>query len=123
MRIAPFGFAFENFDAIGGWRLTETSGHAVDVRAKLRDGTEFEGIDGLREYLLTNKKDVIARLFCRKLLGYSLGRATTLSDKGLIDEMVSELKSHDERISAAVLAIVRSPQFRMIRGREAALVD
>ena len=31
-------------------------------------------------YLLTKKKDVIVRLFCRKLLGYALGRASTLSD-------------------------------------------
>jgi hypothetical protein len=26
-------------------------GLAVDARSKLRDGTEFEGIDGLRDYL------------------------------------------------------------------------
>ena len=118
MRIDPYGFAFENFDAIGRWRLKEVGGLPVDTRAKLKDGTEFEGIDGLRNYLLTKKKDVIVRLFCQKLLGYALGRATTLSDTSLIDEMVSELNKNDGRLSAAVLAIVRSPQFRMIRGRE-----
>ena len=58
------------------------------------------------------------RLFCRKLLGYALGRAVTLSDQPLIDEMVAELNKNDGRLSAAVLAIVRSPQFRMIRGSE-----
>jgi hypothetical protein len=118
VRIDPYGFAFENFDAIGRWRLKEVGGLPVDTRAKLKDGTEFEGIDGLRNYLLTKKKDVIVRLFCQKLLGYALGRATTLSDTSLIDEMVSELNKNDGRLSAAVLAIVRSPQFRMIRGRE-----
>ena len=34
-------------------------------RRSCKDGTEFEGIDGLRDYLLTKKKDVIVRLFCR----------------------------------------------------------
>jgi Protein of unknown function (DUF1585)/Protein of unknown function (DUF1588) len=116
VRIDPYGFAFENFDAIGRWRVKETGGLPVDVKAKLRDGTEFEGIDGLRNHLLTKKKDVIVRLFCQRLVGYALGRATTLSDTSLIDEMVAELNKNDGRLSSAVLTIVRSPQFRMIRG-------
>jgi mono/diheme cytochrome c family protein len=118
VRIDPYGFAFENFDAIGRWRVKEAGGLPVDARAKLRDGTEFDGIEGLRQHLLTKKQDVIVRLFCTRLLGYALGRATTLSDGPLIDEMVAELQKHDGRLSAAVLTIVRSPQFRMIRGRE-----
>lgn len=123
IRIDPFGFAFENFDAIGRWRIKETSGLPVDARAKLKDGTEFEGIDGLRRYLMTQKKDVIVRLFCKRLLGYALGRATTLSDTALIDEMMAKLQKNDGRISAAVLTIVRSPQFRMIRGRDMVASD
>ncbi len=118
VRIDPYGFAFENFDAIGRWRVKEAGGLPVDTKAKLRDGTEFEGIDGLRNHLLTKKKDVIVRLFCQRLLGYALGRATTLSDTSLIDEMVAELNKNDGRLSAAVLTIVRSPQFRMVRGSE-----
>ncbi len=115
VRIDPFGFAFENYDAIGRLRAKD-GGLPVDAKARLKDGTEFEGIDGLRTYLLTKKKDVIVRLFSRKLLGYALGRQTTLSDTSLIDAMVQEMNKHDGRISAAVLTIVRSPQFRMIRG-------
>ncbi len=120
VRIDPFGFAFENFDPIGRFRLKESGGQPVDTRAKLRDGTEFAGLDGLRDYLLTKKKDTITRLFCQRLLGYALGRGTTLSDTTLIDRLVAETKAHDDRVSAAVLAIVASPQFRMIRGRDAA---
>ena len=91
--------------------MKEISGHLVDTKAKLKDGTQFEGIQGLRNYLLTKKKDVVVRLFCQKLLGYSLGRATTLSDTSVIDEVVSELNKNDGRLSAAVLTIIRSPQF------------
>ncbi|MFO0970302.1 MAG: DUF1592 domain-containing protein [Gemmataceae bacterium] len=116
VRIDPYGFAFENFDAIGRWRTKESGGLPIDARSKLKDGTEFEGIEGLRLYLLTKKRDVIVRLFCQRLLGYALGRATTLSDATLIDDMVSQLAKNEERVTAAVLAIVRSPQFRMIRG-------
>ena len=115
-RIDPFGFALENFDSIGRRRDEEIDGTPIDAHAKLKDGTEFDGIDGLRTYLLTKKKYVIVRLFCRRLLGYALGRSVILSDQPLIDDMVAELNSHDGRLSSAVLAIVRSRQFRMIRG-------
>ena len=116
VRIDPYGFALEGYDSIGRLRKKDLAGLDVDAKAKLRDGTEFEGIDGLRAYLLTKKKDVVVRLFCRRLLGYALGRAVTLSDTSLIDEMVSELNKNDNRVSSAVQTIVRSSQFRMIRG-------
>jgi hypothetical protein len=118
VRIDPFGFALEKYDPIGRLRDRDLGGLPIDTKVKLRDGTEFNGIDGLREYLLTTKKDVIVRLFCRRLLGYALGRAVTLSDTALLDEMVAELNRHGGKVSAAVQAIVRSPQFRMVRGRE-----
>jgi hypothetical protein len=118
VRIDPFGFALEKYDPIGRLREKDLGGLAVDTKAKLKDGTTFEGIDGLRTYLLTKKKDVIVRLFCRRLLGYALGRSVTLSDQGLIDEMVTELNRNKGRIATAVQVIVRSPQLRMIRGRE-----
>jgi hypothetical protein len=118
VRIDPFGFALEKYDAIGRLRAKEITGAAVDANVKLRDGTAFEGIDGLRAYLLTKKKDVIVRLFCRRLLGYALGRSVTLSDQVLLDEMIGELDRNGGRISAAVQAIVRSRQFRMIRGSD-----
>jgi hypothetical protein len=114
-RIDPYGFALEAFDPIGRRRDRDLGGHPVDTRAKLTDGIEFADIDGLRTYLLTAKKEVFVRLFCRRLLGYALGRSVILSDTALIDQMVAELDNNDGRLSAAVLAIVQSPQFRMIR--------
>lgn len=116
VRIDPFGFALEKYDPIGRLRDKDFGGLPIDASSKLKDGTAFEGIDGLRTYLLTKKKDVVVRLFCKRLLGYALGRSVTLSDTTLLDEMVSELNKNEGRVSAAVRAIVRSPQFRMVRG-------
>jgi hypothetical protein len=116
VRIDPFGFALEKYDPIGRLREKDLGGLPIDVKSKLKDGTEFEGIDGLRNYLLTKKKDVVVQLFCRRLLGYALGRAVTLSDTALIDEMVLALNKNDGKITAAVQVIVKSPQFRMVRG-------
>ena len=92
---------------------------AIDAQAEAQDGTEFDGIEGLRDYLLTRKKDVIVRLFCQKLLGYAAGSGDRrFRIRPLIEEMMTELNQHEGRVSAAVLAIVRSPQFRSIRGRD-----
>jgi hypothetical protein len=118
VRIDPFGFALEKYDPIGRLRTKDLGGLALDTKVKLRDGTEFEGIDGLRTYLLTKKKDVIIRLFCRRLLGYALGRSVTPSDQPLLDKMVEELDRNRSRLSSAFQVIVHSPQFTMIRGRD-----
>ncbi|KAJ3055632.1 hypothetical protein HK102_011317, partial [Quaeritorhiza haematococci] len=88
----------------------------VDVRARVLDGSEFAGGDGLRDYLLSSRRDAIERQFCKKLLGYALGRGVQLSDEPLLDEMRRRLESENHRVSAAVDAIVRSRQFREIRG-------
>jgi hypothetical protein len=56
------------------------------------------------------------RHFCRKLLGFALGRAVQLSDEPLLDEMIERLHKNDYRFSAAIETIVLSKQFRMIRG-------
>ena len=67
--IDPYGFALEQYDAIGRLRPK-----AVDTKTKLVDGTAVEGIDGLRHYLATDRLDDVLEQFCRKLLGYALGR-------------------------------------------------
>ena len=87
------------------------------------DGTEFDGLDGLRNYLLTKRRDAFLRQFCRKLLGYALGRAVQLSDEPLLTEMQSELAANDYKVAAAVETIVRSRQFREIRGMETAFAE
>ena len=118
VRMDPYGFALEAFDSIGRRRAKDALGLPVETKAKLRDGTEFDGIDGLRNYLATKKKDVVVRLFCKKLLGYALGRSVALSDTALIDEMAAELEKAGGKVSAAVAAIVKSKQFRTIRGAD-----
>jgi hypothetical protein len=122
-RIDAFGFALEKFDAIGRKREKDLGGRLIDTRAKVIDGSEFDGIEGLRNYLLTKRHDVFVKQFCRKLLGYALGRAVQLSDGPLLADMSKQLKAHDYRVSAAVETIVRGKQFQEIRGIEMAAAE
>jgi len=116
-RIDPFGFALEAYDPIGRLRHDDLGGRPVDTRAELKDGARFEGLDGLKNYLKTRRREEFRRNFCRKLLGYALGRAVQLSDEPLIDEMLRRLEAGGDRFSAALETIVRSKPFRYHRGQ------
>ena len=116
LRIDAFGYSLENFDAIGRWRDKDAGNRPLDTKAKVMDGTELAGLDGLRNYLLTTRREAFLRQFCRKLLGYSLGRAVQLSDTPLLQEMQAQLAANEYRVGTAIELIVRSRQFREIRG-------
>jgi hypothetical protein len=122
-RIDPFGYSLEAYDAIGRFRAKDLGDRPIDTRARTMDGATFEGLDGLRTYLLTAKRDAFLRQFCRKLLGYALGRAVQLSDEPLLAEMQATLKGNDYKVVTALEAIVRSRQFREIRGVDTAYED
>lgn len=115
-QIDPYGFALEAYDPIGRLRDKDLNGNPIDARAKPNDGEPFEGLNGLQTYLLKHQDEFI-RQFCRKLLGYALGRAVELSDELLLTEMQSALRKNDYRFSSAVLTIVNSKQFLQHRGR------
>jgi hypothetical protein len=119
-RIDPYGFALEKYDPIGRLRDKDLGGRPIDCAARLRDGMQFNGVEGLRRYLLDQRRDDFLRHFCTKLLGYALGRSVALADQPLIDDMISELKANDYRASIAIMAIIRSKQFRCHRDRDAA---
>lgn len=122
-RIDSFGFALEKFDAIGRRRERDLGNRPIEVSAKTLEGAEFSDIDGLRRYILVNRHDAFLKQFCRKLLGYSLGRGVQLSDGPLLAEMRVRLKTTGYHVSSAVESIVLSRQFRQIRGRETVADD
>ncbi len=114
-RIDPYGYALEEFDAIGRRRDKDLGGRPIHTKTKVLDGTEIEGLDGLRQYLLTKGRSAFVRQFSRKLLGYALGRAVQLSDEPLLDQLTAA----DYPVGTVVEMIVKSRQFREIRGRDA----
>lgn len=119
-RIDAFGFSLEGYDAIGRRRERDLADRPIETHAKTQDGSEFDGLDGLRNHLLTVRREAFVRQFCRKLLGYALGREIQLSDESLLLEMDRNLKETDYKLTAALETIVKSRQFREIRGRERA---
>ncbi len=117
-RIDPYGFTLERYDAIGRRRDQDLGNRPINDRSTLKDGAQVQGLDGLRQYLLTTGREAFVRQFCRKLLGYALGRAVQLSDEPLLNTMQTQLAANGYRVGTAIDIILGSRQFREIRGRD-----
>jgi hypothetical protein len=117
-RIDAFGFALESFDTIGTFREQE-AGQKIDTSVTLPDGAKFTGLAGLRSWLVEQRREQFVRQFCKKLLGYALGRGVQLADEPLLAEMGKNLAANNYRFTAALEPIIRSQQFRYQRGLEA----
>ena len=124
-RLDPLGFALENFDAIGRFRMTEErTGQAVDTRAELPDGTAVGSLREVKQALLSGReKKKFIRTFCRRLLAYALARSLTFQDLGTLRTMETNLKTNGYRFSAAVQSIVESRQFRYRQAAPTARVE
>jgi hypothetical protein len=123
VHIDGYGFALEGYDAIGRSRTHDLAGHPIETRAKVFDGSMVEDAPALRVYLLSKKRATVLGQFNRKLLGYALGRGVMLSDRPLLAEMQRQLEASRFAVDASIEAIVRSRQFREIRGKEMAADD
>jgi len=110
----PIGFALENFDADASWRTKQggAGGMAIDTKVKLFDGQDVDGPAGLRTALLRYSPQ-FQRMFVEKLMTYAVGRGMEYSDMPTIRAIVRDTAKENNRFSAIVRAVVRSPQFQM----------
>ena len=110
----PIGFALENFDADGSWRVKQggDGGMTIDAKAKLFDGQEVDGPAGLRNALMRYSPQFV-RMFVEKTMTYAIGRGVEYTDMPTIRAIARDAARQDNRFSAIVLGVVKSPQFQM----------
>ncbi|MEN3338335.1 MAG: hypothetical protein V7647_2011, partial [Acidobacteriota bacterium] len=87
-RMDPLGFALENFDATGQWRVRDGD-TLVDASAVLPDGSKFQGASGLRQWLLRQPEQFVTAL-TEKLMVYALGRGLEYYDASAVRKIVRE---------------------------------
>jgi mono/diheme cytochrome c family protein len=118
-RMDPIGFALENYDALGGWRVSE-SGASIDASGTLPDGTSFTGPGGLRQFLVERREEIV-KTVTRKLLTYALGRGVEYYDLPAVREIVRDAAATDYRWSDLILGIVKSTPFQMAMSQDAGM--
>lgn len=112
-KIDPYGVVFENFDAVGRYR-TEYKGLPIDATSILPDGTNINGMNEIKEYLLKEESDKVVLSVIKHLFSYALGREVSFRDDAELDEILQQVKANDYRMQSLLLAIINSPSFNQI---------
>ncbi|MBK8977385.1 MAG: DUF1592 domain-containing protein [Planctomycetes bacterium] len=109
-RIDPYGFVFERYNAVG---LLETTrrGRPIDATSVLPDGTALDGVDELKRWLVTERRDAFAAAVIEHLYAWALGREPRLSDAPELATILTQVRISGYRMRAVVRAIVASPSF------------
>ena len=113
----PLGFALDNFDAVGAWRVRGEDGAPINASAVLGDGAKVNGVVDLRNDLLS-RPNVFVGTMTTKLMTYALGRGTEYYDMPAIRAVVHEAQRNDYRFSSLILGVVKSAPFQMRRSQE-----
>jgi hypothetical protein len=108
--INPLGFAFENFDAVGRFRLTE-NGFPVDATAKLPT-TPTKDVDGLAELsrVLMNDPQVRACV-AKQFSTWALRRAVTQAEYCSMRAQATPFFEQSGSLSGLVTGLLRSEAF------------
>jgi hypothetical protein len=110
----PIGFALENFDATGTWRMKEggTGGTAIDASGQLLDGSHISGPVELRQALLKNP-EVFVGTVTEKLMIYALGRGLDAVDMPAVRAIARNSARNNYRFSSLILGVAQSVPFQM----------
>ncbi len=118
-KIDPLGLALENFNAAGEWRDREGHGYQgrierndplIDASAKMPDGREFNGVEGLQVQLL-KQEDLFLTALANQLTTYALGRELGFSDRSTVRAAVNAMKRDGYTIRSLLLSITASELF------------
>lgn len=109
--INPFGFPFESYDAIGGWR-TEDNGFSIDTTSSPPiDGapTPVSGAVELAEALAESQW--AHECYVRHWIEYALGRQAAPEDTALVGELATRSRAGELAVRELVVALVTSRAF------------
>lgn len=116
-KLDPLGLAWENYDAVGQWRLREKVAGGVgedpliDPAGMMPDGRAFRDAKEFKQLLLEDR-DAIARAFIEHLCTYALRRVLTFDDRDDIDAIVTEAAKTQYRVKDIVRAVALSELLR-----------
>jgi hypothetical protein len=131
-KIDPWGIPFENFDASGLWRTKvlvvskasdalkgekskkkktrkptfEKSYVEIERKSNLLDGSEIDGIEMLKAYLVNHRKRDFAEGLVERILAYGLSRDLDFHDEELVDELVDHFEGSNYSIPELIEEIV-----------------
>jgi len=113
-RMDPIGLAFENFNAIGGWRDSERK-QPIVAEGNLITGETFKSVAELKKILANDHREEFYRTLTTKLMTYATGRGMEYYDVETIDQIVKQLQAQDGKFNAMLAGIIDSAPFQKMR--------
>ena len=98
--IDPWGLALENFDPLGQWRPSDSSS------TMLPNGSEITGIEGLKQYLLANRRSWFARSVVRRLMAYTYGRSLDVGDHESVESLTGNFEQGGYRLRPLLIELI-----------------
>ena len=86
--------------------------HMACVEIKVQVVLQFEVCRGLREVILAEKLDDLARQVIRKMLSYGLGRQLEYYDEPAVRKILATFKKDGYRMQTLVREVVKSYPFQ-----------
>jgi len=109
----PLGFALENYDVTGAWRVKDIdAGTVIDSSGTLADGTAINNPAQLNNALL-RRPDQFVQTITEKAMTFALGRALRYQDIPMVRAIVRKAGTEGNSFEAILKGIVESPAFRM----------
>ena len=108
MKIDPWGIPFEHYDTTGRYK---SKGH-FDAGTQFPDGKKVTGLQELKKYLITDKKDLVTRSLVKYLGSYAIGRSLSFVDEDEVKKIMADAKSNGYKLQAIIESIVRSDLFQ-----------
>jgi mono/diheme cytochrome c family protein len=138
-RLDPWGIPFEQYNAIGRYQrvvpangvrvrgfvlekdadlagymkyLESINTVPVDAASRLPYGTEVNGLDELKQYILEHRSSDVATNVLRRLLSYATGRDLSFRDRAEVERIRQRLEKTGYPIQDMIIAICQSAPFR-----------
>lgn len=132
-KIDPWGIPFENFDASGAWRekvlvisqakaelekgkkgrkpVFEKSYAEIERAATLPDGEKVDGIESLKEYLVTHRRRDFAKGLVTRILAYALSRDIGFHDEDVVNRLIDQFEANQYSVPKLIGELVRTEPF------------
>jgi hypothetical protein len=110
--IDPPGFALENFNSVGQWRIAMDNGAKIDANGVLADGSKLNGPVELRNAILS-RPEAFASIVTERMMVYALGRGLEPADMPVVRRIVKKAGQNGYRLSTIVNEIIESAPFQM----------
>ena len=109
----PLGFALENFNAVGQYRVNDPDTQTpIEATGQLPDGTAINGPEDLRKALVNRPDRQFLQALTENLMTNALGRSLDYHDMPTVRRIVREAAADNYRFKSILLGVVSSDAFR-----------